>query len=71
MAKPMFSVVQPWGKDRAREATVVSSHAMASEAFEEIDRLSAQMVRTGAPSDAVEFIVIDAEFNICRRTNAN
>lgn len=33
--------------DRAREATIVSEHATAAEAFAEIDRLAAQMVRTG------------------------
>ena len=37
-----------------------SEHATVAEAFGEIDRLSAQMVRTGAPSHGVEFIVVDA-----------
>jgi hypothetical protein len=49
-----FRVVQPWGPDKARQATLISEHATAAEAFAEIDRLSAEMVRTGAPSDAVE-----------------
>lgn len=49
-----FRIVQPWGPDRARQATLISEHATAAEAFREIDRLAAQMIRTGAPSDAVE-----------------
>ncbi len=55
-----YRSVQPWGRDRAREATLISEHATAADAFAEIDRLSVQMVRTGAPSDAVELIVVDA-----------
>jgi hypothetical protein len=34
-------------------------HATVPEAFAAIDALSAQIVRTGAPSDAVELIVVD------------
>src|SRR5688572_19571504 len=43
----MFRVVQPWGADKAREATLISEHPTAAEAFAEIDRLSAEMVCTG------------------------
>jgi hypothetical protein len=50
----MFRVVQPYGRDKARDATVISEHPTAGDAFAEIDRLSAQMVRTGASSDAVD-----------------
>jgi hypothetical protein len=39
---------------------VISEHSTAAEVFREIDRLSSEMVRTGAPSDAVELVVIDA-----------
>jgi len=37
----------------------LSEHASAREAFEAIDALSARMVQTGAPSDAIELIVVD------------
>jgi hypothetical protein len=66
-----FRVVQPWGRDVARESTLVSEHPSAAEAFAEIDRLSAQMVRTGAPSDAVELVVIDAHGRIVPRSGAH
>ena len=62
-----FRVVQPWGRDRARQATLISEHASAAEAFQEIDRLAAQMTRTGAPSDAIELLVLDHEGRIVRR----
>ena len=55
-----FRIVQPWGPGKARQATLVSTHATATDAYREIDQVSAQMVRTGAPSDAVELLVIDA-----------
>jgi hypothetical protein len=47
-------VVQPWGPDKGRQATFLSEHATDSEAFAALDALSAQMVRTGAPSDQQE-----------------
>ena len=65
-----FRVVQPWGPDRARQATLISEHPTASDVFAEIDRLSAQMVRTGAPSDAVEMVVVDGENQLVRRSDA-
>ena len=67
MAQKPYRVVQPWGRDKARDATLISDHATAGEAFAEIDRLSMQMVRTGAPSDAVELMVVDREGRIIRR----
>jgi len=37
---------------------VLSEHASAADAFAEVDRLSEEMPRTGAPSDFLELIVI-------------
>jgi hypothetical protein len=42
-----FRVVQPWGRDKEREATTVTEHPTAADAFTEIDRLAVQMIRTG------------------------
>jgi hypothetical protein len=38
---------------------VIDTRPTVREAFAAIDALSAQMVRTGSPSDAVELIVVD------------
>ena len=62
-----FRVVQPWGSDKVRQSTLLSEHQSAVSAFAEIDRLVAQMVRTGAPSDALELAVIDVTRNIVVR----
>lgn len=62
-----YRVVQPWGRDRAVESTLISEHTSAAQAFAAIDALAEQMMRTGSPSNAVEFIVIDPESKIVNR----
>ena len=57
MAK--YRVVQPWGPDKGRQATLQSEHATVAEAFAALDAMAAQAVRTGAPSNAIELIVVD------------
>jgi hypothetical protein len=57
MAK--YRVVQPWGPDKGRQATLQSEHTTVAEAFAALDVLSAEIVRTGAPSDAIDLIVVD------------
>jgi len=66
-----YRVVQPYGPDKAREATIISEHQTAPDAFAEIDRLSAQMVRTGAPSNTVELLVVDPAGRIIQRPEAH
>ena len=59
--------MQPWGKDRARQAIVISVHNSAAEAFAESDRLADRMVCTGDRPDAVELIVVDNADNLVLR----
>ena len=54
-----FSVVQPWGRDRARQATTISTHRTAAEAFAQIDHLAERIARTCDRPDAVELILVD------------
>jgi hypothetical protein len=54
-----FQVVQPWGRDKLRQSTMLSQHQTAAAAFAEIDRLASEMARTGASTNAVELVVID------------
>jgi hypothetical protein len=70
MSEP-YRIAQPVGDDRAREATLISEHVTAAEAFAEIDRLSAQMVGTGAPSNAIELIVVDDSGRIVQPPEAH
>ena len=71
MSEKRFRVVQPWGPDKAVQTTLISEHTTVAEAFAEIDHLAAQMVRTGAPSDAVELLVIDPTGRPVSRPGAN
>ncbi len=66
-----YRVVQPWGPDRVRQATFLSEHRTAAEAFVYIDQQAETMARTGAPSDAVEMIVIDGDDRIVARPGAH
>ncbi len=66
-----FRVVQPWGPHKGRQATLMSEHHTVAAAFREIDRLSSEMVRTGAPSDAIELVVVDAADQIIPRPGAH
>jgi hypothetical protein len=63
-----FFVVQPYGRDKGRDATIVYEAGSAEEAFGEIDRLAAEMVRTGAPPDAIELFVVDDEGRTVKRS---
>ena len=65
-----YRIVQPYGRDKAREATIISERTIPADAFAEIDRIFAQMVRTGAPSDAVELIVVVEADRIIQRREA-
>jgi hypothetical protein len=67
MSRGPFRVVQPWRRDKARQASVISEHASVGQAFADIDRMAAQMVRTGDRSDAVELLVVDTEDQIVSR----
>ncbi len=40
MPRLPFRVMQPWGPDKGRQASLISEHATAADAFREIDRLS-------------------------------
>ena len=62
-----FFVVQPYGRDKGRDAAVIYEARTAAEAFAEIDRLAEQMSRTGAPSDAIELLVVDEARRIVPR----
>ena len=61
----------PWGTDKANQSTVVTQRDTIESAFAEIDRMAAQMLKTGCPSDTVELIVVDEAGCIVRRPHAS
>ncbi len=44
-----FYVVQPWGHDRYRQATVTSTHDTADDAYARLDAISAKLQRDATP----------------------
>lgn len=64
-----YRVVLPYGRDKARQSTVLREHATAAEAFAEIDRLRAQIAKHGGPSNAVDLIVVDANDHVVPRAS--
>jgi hypothetical protein len=66
-ARPSFYIVQPYGRDKERESTVVAECESAEAAFAEIDRLAEQMHRTGARPDQIELLVVNERREIVRR----
>lgn len=57
----MFYLVQPYGRDRTREATIVSGHETVEAAYAELDRLAARLHGHGLAGDVVELTVVDEE----------
>ena len=49
-----FYLVQPWGRDRYRQATVQSIHATVDDAYARLDAIAEKLQRNGAPPDYVE-----------------
>jgi len=62
-----YRVLQPWGPDKGRQGALLSEHVSVEAAFAAIDALRAQMVRTAAPSDAIELVVADDQGNLVPR----
>ena len=44
-----FYLVQPWGRDRYRQATVQSIHATVDDAYARLDAIAEKLQRDGAP----------------------
>jgi len=65
-----YRVVQPYGRKRG-EWTLISAHESVRDAFDAIDALSARMEQTGAPSDAIELIVVDERGDRVRRSGTH
>jgi hypothetical protein len=56
-----FHLIQPWGPDRYRQATVVATDDTATEAFAELDRYAEILRRDEMPPDYLEFFVVDEQ----------
>jgi hypothetical protein len=66
-ASMKYFVVQPYGRDKGRDSTIVYEAQSLADAFAEIDRLAARMRRTGARPETVELLVVDEQRRVIRR----
>jgi hypothetical protein len=57
-------------KGQVRQASVLNEHATAAAAFDEVERLRAQIVRTGAHGQAIELLVVNDEGRTLRPLDA-
>tara|TARA_B100000315_G_C14224954_1_gene428217 strand:+ start:261 stop:467 length:207 start_codon:yes stop_codon:yes gene_type:complete len=57
----LYYLVQPWGRDRYREATVVDIHGSVTAAYQALDAIAKKLQRAGAPDDWLELYVVDDE----------
>ena len=55
----IYHLVQPWGRDKYRQAGPISSHPTVEAAYAEIDRIAAMLARDDLPADTLEFYVVD------------
>jgi hypothetical protein len=66
-----YRVMQPYGKDRTREATEISRWANIDDAFAEIDRYAEGSADGGQAGDYLELLVVDDEGREVRRPDAH
>ncbi len=62
-----YSIVQPWGRDRYRQATVQSVHDTVDDAYARLDAIAEKLQRDGAPRDYLELYVVDEQRQPVRR----
>jgi len=58
---PLYYIVQPWGRDRYRQAGVTSVHDTVADAYAKLDAIAAKLQRDGAPPDYMELYVVGAD----------
>ncbi len=56
-----YCVVQPWGRDKYREASIVSLHQTPEEAYDELDLLVEVMSRSRGSGDRFDAYVVDEQ----------
>ena len=54
-----FYLVEPWGPDRYRQATIVEIHETAADACRALDAIAEKLQRDGAPDGYLEIYVLD------------
>ncbi len=56
-----YHIVQTWGSDSYRHATVLSTHDTVDDAYARLDEIAETLQRDGAPPDYLELYVVDEQ----------
>jgi hypothetical protein len=56
-----YYLVQPWGRDKYRQATVKSIHETIDDAYDRLDWIAEKLERNGAPEGYLEIYVVDED----------
>lgn len=59
-----FRIVQPYGRNIARDVTAISNHETLLEAVTELKALRARMRATGVSADAITLLILDANGSV-------
>ena len=56
-----YYLVQPWGRDRYRQATVMGIHKTVRDAYDALDEIAETRQRPDVPDDWLKIHVVDEE----------
>ena len=54
-----FHLVEPWGRDTYRQATVISTHQTLEAAYAGLNQIADKLDRDGAPEDYLQVHVVN------------
>ena len=67
----MFYIIEPWGRDKYRQAGVLFTANTVPEAYAELDRMVARLVEQGIDLAPFEWYVVDEDWKPVRRPGAH
>jgi hypothetical protein len=67
----MFYIVEPWGRDKFREAAIIYRAVTVDDAYAELDRLVARLQHFSINPASFEWYVVDEQRNPVRRLGAH
>ena len=67
----IYHLVQPWGRDKYRQAGRISSHPTVEEVYAELDRIATMLAEDDLPEDTLELYVVDEHREAVPRPGAH
>lgn len=67
----MFYIIEPWGRDKYREASIIFRAATVDDAYVELDRLVARLQSFRIDPSTFEWYVVDEAYRPVKRPGAH